>query len=83
MYTCFKTPKEEIPAAPRFKLLQQAIQDAGIEPFPGVVTSMRQIAKQLNSCHRIGRKFCVSDEQFARVLEAYRNRPQRRPKEDR
>jgi hypothetical protein len=59
------------------------MQEAGIEASPAVVNSMRQIAKQLNSCHRIARKFYVTDEQFARVFEAYRNRPQRRPKEDR
>jgi len=34
---------------------------------------MQQIAKELDSCHRIARKLYVTDEQFARVLEAHRS----------
>ena len=71
------TPEDEKPTAPtsdgpKVKLLQDALRDAGLEPKKSLLIKMRQTAKQLNACYRIGRQFYVSNDQLAQILEAYR-----------
>jgi histidinol phosphatase-like enzyme len=57
---------------PKLKLLERALQDAGIQITKSYVRQMRDAAKQLNACYIIGRKCYVTDEQLAQLLEAYR-----------
>lgn len=58
--------------APRMKLLERALRDAGVQTTKSLVKQIRQVAKKLNACYIINRKCYVDDEQLAQLLEAYR-----------
>ena len=65
-----ETPEQ--PIAPKLKLFEDALRDAGLEPTNLFLSKMRRMAKRLNACYRIERKYYLTDDQFAEITEARR-----------
>jgi len=61
-------------AAPKLKLLQDALREIGLEPNLALLVKARKVARQLNAYQVISRQHYVTDAQFAQITEERRQR---------